>query len=468
GADVPFGSNGTFYYDSDTAPLDAATFFSLTSGPGLAQRDNTAIGLYAQDDWRVNDQLTLNLGVRYDVEIGTLSDIPFADEIDFLLRQHPNSPWAGVGALEDDKNNIAPRLGFVWDIGGRGITAVRGGYGLFYDQVILNTTLFNDLDVGDPPFRLISAENPPFGPDNRPSGDELAATYGFGLFNRSVSPDFKLPHTWQASVGVSHQFTDTLALDVDFIHSEASDLSKMSNPNERRFDVDGDGKKDNESRRFWPDRKGRLRILIPEGQDEYNGLQMSLRKRMANNVQFVVNYTLGDLEGNAQGLYDAHEDFDTIGNDKDIGALPNDVRHRFVVGTIFRLPYDFMINALIQAESARPVGRGADSAQDLNDNGDGGTSGHNVDWAPGPNGEAPGRGNFRGEPVYTFDLRVVKVIPTGGDTNIQVMAELFNIFNRVNWGPNFGNRPEAGNFGLTTGELFTDQFQAQLGIRFTF
>jgi hypothetical protein len=468
GADVPFGSNGAFYYDSDSAAVDAATFFSITSGPGLAQRDNTAVSFYAQDDWRLNDSLTLNLGIRYDLEIGTLSDIPFADEIDYLLREHPNSPWVGAPQLEDDKNNFAPRVGFVWDVGAKGVTAVRGGWGIFYDQVILNTTLFNDLDVGDPPFRLISVEAPPFGPDNMPSGDELANTYGFGLFNRSVSPDFKLPHTWQASIGVSHQFSDTLALDVDYIHSEASDLSKMTNPNERRFDTNGDGVKDNASRRYFPDLSGRLRILTPYGVDEYNGLQTSLRKRMSNNMQFVVNYTLGELTGNAQGLYDAHEDFDTIGSDKDIGPLPNDTTHRFVVGSIFQLPADFNVSFLWQMESARPADRGADSSVDLNQNGDGGTSGHNVDWVPGPNGEPAGRGNFRGDPTYLLDLRVGKTIRTGGATSLQLMVEFINLFNRVNWGGNFENVAESANFGEPTGQLFTDQFLAQLGIRFTF
>jgi hypothetical protein len=468
GADVPFGSNGTFYYDSDTAVPDAATFFSITSGPGLAQRNNTQMGFYAQDDWRVNDQLTLNLGVRYDVELGTLSDIPFADEISRDLRRNQNSPWFGLGDLKDDINNVAPRLGFVWDVGGKGLTAVRGGYGIFYDQVILNTTLFNDLDVGNPPFRLISIASPPFGPNNIPSGDALAATYGFGLFNRTVSPDFKLPHTWQASVGVTHQFSPTLALDVDFIHSEASDLSKMSNPNERRFDTNGDGRKDNNSRRFFPDRAGRLRVLVPYGQDEYNGLQMGLRKRMSNNVQFNVNYTLGEVKGNAQGLYDAADCFECIGDERDIGPLPNDVRHRFVIGGIFQLPADFQISALVQAESARPAGRGADSSRDLNDNGDGGTSGHNVDWAPGPNGEPAGRGNFRGDPTYLLDLRIVKIFRTGGNTNLQVMFEAFNLFNTVNWGGAYEIVPESANFGKPTGLLFTNQFQAQLGVRFTF
>lgn len=471
--DVPFGSNGAFTYDSDTAALDAATYFSITAGPAKGQRDNTQYGFYAQDDWRVNDQLTLNLGIRYDLEIGTLSGVPYREDYAYLLTEHPNSPWLGQTVpLKDDKNNIAPRLGFVWDVGGRGITAIRGGWGLFYDQIILNTTLFADLGASDPPFGIVSTENPPFGPDNMPSADELRETYGAYEYDRPLSPDFGFPRTNQATIGFSHQFSNTLALDADFVYSTASGMSKMSNPNERRADLDGDGATDNESRRYYAggtyNRPNRFRVLVPYGEDSYKGLQASLRKRFANNMQYVVNYTYGDLKGNAQGLYDAHEDFDTMGNNKDIGWLPNDVRHRFVVGGVFQLPYDFSLSTLIQLETARTAGRGADSSVDLNDNGDGGTGGHNVDWAPGPNGEPAGRGNFRGDPTYIFDVRAVKVFRTSETTNLQAVIEFFNIFNRVNWGPNYENVPESANFNQNQGELFSNQFQMQLGIRFTF
>jgi hypothetical protein len=466
--DVPFETNGLFFYDSDTAPIDGATFFTITGGSGVGQRDNTAYGFYAQDDWRVSDSLTINLGLRYDVEIGTLGDIPFAPETDFLLRQVPGSPWFGHPGISDDKNNWAPRFGFVWDVGARGITAIRGGFGRFYDQVILNSTLFNDLGTNDPPFLLTSVVNPPFGPNNMPSIDELQATYGAAPFTRTVSPDFIFPHTWQGSIGVSHQISPSLAFDADYIHSQADNLSKIGNVNERREDLNGDGSKDNASRVFFPFFGGRQRVIYSGGQDEVDSILLSLRKRMSSNYQLVVNYTYADYRGNAQGLYDAAECWwGCVGDDRDIGPLPNDVRHRFVFGGIFLLPGDWQISPLLQLESARPASRGSDSSQDLNDNGDGGGSGHNVDWAPGPNGEAPGRGNFRGDNVYLLDLRVMKMF-TFGTNNLQVMAEFFNLFNRVNWGPNFGFVPEAGNFGQDNGELYVNQFQMQLGVRFTF
>jgi hypothetical protein len=87
---------------------------------------------------------------------------------------------------------------------------------------------------------------------------------------------------------------------------------------------------------------------------------------------------------------------------------------------------------------------------------------------PGPNGESPGRGNFRGDPTYTMDFRLSKFFRFSEERNIQVMFEAFNLFNRVNWGNNIENTYESANFGQPTGELKIDQFQVQLGLRFTF
>ena len=85
----------------------------------------------------------------------------------------------------------------------------------------------------------------------------------------------------------------------------------------------------------------------------------------------------------------------------------------------------------------------------------------------GPNGEAPGRGNFRGEPTHTVDLRVAKFFRFG-ERNLQVMLEAFNLFNRVNWGNRVNEVFGSAGFGQPTGELNIDQLQIQLGVRFTF
>ena len=119
GFDLPFSNNGSFYYANDGDPTNAATTFSQFDLIPRMEIPYTVYGFFAQDDWRVNDSLTLNLGLRYDVEIGTLSNVLYGPNAEFLISD-PRSPYAGMGELQDDTNNWSPRLGFAWDIGAPG------------------------------------------------------------------------------------------------------------------------------------------------------------------------------------------------------------------------------------------------------------------------------------------------------------------------------------------------------------
>ena len=459
GFDLPFSSNGAFYYANDGDPTDQAIVFTQFDIIPPLEIPYTVYGFFVQDDWRVNDSLTLNLGIRYDVEVGVLSNVPYGAN-GITVATHPRSPYAGMGTqLEDDKNNWAPRLGFAWDVGAQGQTVVRGGYGIFFEKVVANATLFTLIDyVG---VRGVSIENPTFSPESVPGFDELFQIAGFPLnFDPVIVPGYQLPKSEQFTIGVSHQFTPTLAFDADYIRANGSERGRRSDINERT--VPGS----NASRLFFPEYAGRLRVEESRGVDTYDGLQLSLRKRFTDKIQFTVNYTLADLRGNAEsGFGSEAECYDCQGDERDIGPYPNDTRHNFITGGIFQLPADFQISAFIQAESSRPLT--ARSSTDLNGNGRTGAA-CSCDYTEGPDGEAPGRGNFRGEPIVTFDMRLAKFFRFGDDKNVQAFFETFNLFNRVNRGQNFETTFESPNYGGWTQGLDTNQLQVQLGVRFQF
>lgn len=455
GFDLPFSSNGYFSYANDGDPLDKADIFTQFDIIPPAEIPYSAIGFFAQDDWRVSDQLTLNLGLRYDVEIGTLSNIPYGPNGE-TLKNNPNSPYVGSGDLQDDKNNWAPRIGFAWDVGAKGMTVVRGGFGVYYDKIVANTTLFNFIDFFQ--VRGVSISSPSFSPENVPSFDQLFQEAGFLLpYDNIIAPGFQFPKTKQYTIGVSHQITPSLAIDADYIRSDGDQRGKRFDLNERT--VAGS----NASRRFYPDNQGRMRVIDSVGTDTYDGLQLSFRQRLTNNIQFTVNYTLANLRGNAEsGFGNEAECYPCVGDSRDIGHYENDTRHNFILGGIFQLPADFQFSALGQFESGRALT--ASSSQDLNGNG----RRPNLDWTTGPNGEAAGRGNFRGDPTYLVDFRLAKFFRFGGEKNLQVVFETFNLFNRVNKGRNFEQTFESSNFGGWTQGLETNQLQMQLGIRFAF
>jgi hypothetical protein len=183
-------------------------------------------------------------------------------------------------------------------------------------------------------------------------------------------------------------------------------------------------------------------------------------------MQFVANYTLSEAQGYG-GLGDSLSVFQAecrtcIGDDRDKGPLENDARHLFVGSGVFALPADFQLSALLTLESGRAIN--AISSQDLNGNG------RIADFTSGPESEAPGRGNFRGDRTAVVDLRVVKFFRFANGRDLQLMFEAFNLFNRLNKGRQLEDTFESPNFGEWTGttEAGLNQFQAQLGVRFTF
>jgi hypothetical protein len=454
GFDLPIGTSGVFLYANDGDPVNAALAFQQFTVVPPVEFPTTEYGLYFQDNWRLTESVTLNLGIRYDLEIGTLSGIEYGETGELLLND-PRSPFFGQGTPQDDKDNVAPRLGFAWDVGNRGETVFRGGWGLFYDKVIANASLFTAGDASELQGVLIFG--PPFGPHNIPPFETLVEDFGFASsLDGTITPGYELPQSSQTTIGLSRQLTPTLALDLDYIHSEGIRINKWSDLNERTAPFD------DTSRLFWPERTSRLRVAESIGENQYDGLLVSLRKRYSNGVQYVVNYTLSRLSGNATDFGDEAECRTCIGDERDVGPLPNDTTHRLVLSGIFLLPLDFQVSALFQAESGRPIN--ALAVADLNGNG----SFRGKDFASGPNGEPPGRGNFLGDPTYLLDLRFVKFFRFGGSKELQLMFEAFNVFNHVNWGRNFESTFESPNFGNPTGELWTNQRQIQLGVRFNF
>src|SRR6266481_5766509 len=95
--------------------------------------DNIPMGFFLQDNWRLNRHLTVNYGVRYDVEISPLFAAGTA------LNAAAENALGVVEGIPRDYNNVAPRIGLAWDPAGDGKTVIRAGFGIFYDHPLLAT-----------------------------------------------------------------------------------------------------------------------------------------------------------------------------------------------------------------------------------------------------------------------------------------------------------------------------------------
>jgi hypothetical protein len=142
GGDVNFGGIAATSFSPFFAGLPGATGLqayglgiptTYIQGIGNSNQpfDNLPFGFFAQDSWRVNRKLTLNYGVRYDVEISPL----FAPAT--AVNAAAEQALGVVEGIPRDYNNVAPRFGLAWDPAGNGKTVIRMGYGLFYDHPLL-------------------------------------------------------------------------------------------------------------------------------------------------------------------------------------------------------------------------------------------------------------------------------------------------------------------------------------------
>ena len=241
-------------------------------GSGVFDRHYTVkdFGAFVQDDYKFNDRLTLNLGLRYDY-FGPPVDSR-GRLVNFLPAQFragapPNGivqaaggQLAGVPTVDEtlippDKNNFAPRVGFAYRADNDGKIVVRGGYGIYYDRFstrFINTQLFNfpylALGVGLPGILRTFAD--PFVPLPPPSAFPSSATIpsvlsplapfvGVPVSGIFVDPNLKTPYVQQFNLGVQWEFMKNTVLEVGYVGNKGTKLLQVINLNQPYY-VAGD------------------------------------------------------------------------------------------------------------------------------------------------------------------------------------------------------------------------------------
>ena len=182
---------------------------------------------YFQDDWRATRRLTLNLGLRY--ELTTVPTEKFGQS-SFLLSPSDtalqlHTPFAG------NHKNFAPRLGFAWDVFGNGKTSVRGGAGMYYDQILLNQFLnmFDRNPNPDLKSGWLTVTLPQVGPPAvaAPFPNPLAAAQNAGAsfsLQNAVFDDYKTPYLYQYSLEIQRQIAPNLIASIAYVGSRGKHL----------------------------------------------------------------------------------------------------------------------------------------------------------------------------------------------------------------------------------------------------
>lgn len=457
--------NGLFEFLQDR-PVIAGDLTSLpfryTQGVELRgelaalTRDVDIFSAFINNQWQPVSNLTVNIGVRYDWQFwrGDLNgqDVPGDVPIEqFWVRQITGDlRGQNFKGTPNDLNNIAPRLGLTWDPMGNGKTVVRGGYGIYYDQI--NTTTMRGIVAGYPGFITTQIAN-----DSR-SGARIPNDFfpniptqtfaeAQGAAFRIASPDAEAPYTHQMTAGATRQLGTNYAASFDYVYMRGEHFPLTRNVNARQADG------------TFPILASGLRLLLYDDSApiRIHQAQFRLQKRFANKLGFLLGYTLGSAKSIADSGIPSNK-YDLMA---DWGPTANDVRHRFVSNVIYQLPWDIQIGTIVSANSAPPFN--ITLGTDVNRDGDNNDRPAGVSYNDG-----------RGDRFFQADIRTSKKV-TIGRVSGELLWEMFNVFNAVNFNNFQGNQSSAAGqtaTGIPTGfgrprQAF-DPFQAQLGLKLTF
>jgi hypothetical protein len=379
-----------FYFNAFTrGQLVFTSFSNFLTGNGVSILGSGVFDRYynvkdfdsfVQDDVKINDRLTLNLGLRYDY-FGLPVDshgrlVNFLPE-QFRVGAPPNGivqakggALPGVPAFEDtltptDKNNFAPRIGFAYRVDHGGRVVIRGGYGVYYDRFstrFVNTQLFNfpylALGVGlinSAPLPIFRPLSDPFAPLPTPDRFPTAATIPSALSPLSpvgvpvsgifVDPNLKTPYVQQYNFGAQWELLKNTVLEVGYVGNKGTKLLQLINSNQTVYV----SATNSFAPRLAPgailstnkNATGGLHQIQTSSNSRYNSLQATLTRRFAQGLQLTGAYTFGHSYDYYNGtavneLASAPGDqFDWKTN---YGRSDFNREHRLVVSGVFELP----------------------------------------------------------------------------------------------------------------------------------
>lgn len=452
---LPSNRFGSFSFLTDTSSLPNAASISVgfTDPAGTedarAKATGYSTGFYVNDEWRPIDNLSINLGLRYDAELNTLNNdytVPWASDTRLTSRAELND-YINRGDRKNDLNNFSPRISFSWDPNRKNQTFLRGGFAILFDRV---TSFIGFQERLNSTWRSYTFANPGTTDPNVLRQRVAAGGATAPLSPVMVKNLMRTPENRQISLGIGHQVTDAFGVNVDYVRQDIRNLYVRLNAN-------------------WFDARPtvRARVLSPAygdiilwddfGKAKFDGL-VTQATYSKNGQRLNLAYTLGwyksEFDGNLAAVFPNRSSYQ-------MQYTTGDERHRFVLSSINRLPLGVQLSAITTVASPRPfvgiIGR------DENNN--------NVTFDDWPNGVRVQRPSNSWENWYkTMDIRLQRALIQRGSQKITAMAEVFNLFNSENissyGGQQFQGTNPIATFGQSTGAFAARQ--AQLGLKVEF
>jgi hypothetical protein len=422
--------------------------FTQTFGTSVVSQTNPNIGVYAQDEWKVSSRVTVNAGLRYDVQL--------------------------LETIETDTNNVSPRLGLAWSPFESRRTVVRASAGLFYDRVPLravanallsagNTTDLSQLRQTSVSLSPTQAAAPVFPNILREAVPSVT------LFNlTTMNQDLENAYSRQASVEIEQQVGDGSTVSVAYQYSRGLNLIMSVNQNVPSCVATGtnNGCRPNPA-------YGNNSQYSSVADSNYHGLHVSFVQRPTRWGNYRVSYSLSRSMNNV-GENFFSSPIDPFDLSKDWGRSDDDQRHRLVLyGSVNSsmapartawewISHGFQLSSMLQSYSALPfnITSGVTTIQ--------GTAGR-----PIVNGAFIGRNVGVGNDFFSISMRLSRSFAVGRNVRLEGQLEAFNLTNRVNnltlqtnFGPGAYPTNPSPSFGQVT--AVGDPRSLQFGVRLRF
>lgn len=412
--------------------------------------NTTDLAFYLQDDWRWSPRLTVNLGLRYEVEL--MPD-----------PQIPNPLFPQTNQFPTDKNNFGPRGGFAYDLTGDSKTSIRGGIGVYYGRLI-NSTISNAItntgvDRGQVQFSIAPASTgtpaPPIFPNVIPTPASVANPSGASIAGSNIvvlEPNLHLPMIIQGDMVFEREIARNTSVSASYLTSRGRFLPVFINKNiapatQTATLTVASGEFAGQSVTV-PVYTSRLNsnfnnITEVRGAVEsvYHALVLQANRRLTKGLQFQANYTLSRAEDTGQTsvtFSSTNTPTDPYDLELDRGVTDFNVPHRFVVSAVWspEVKSDnagvraifggWTIAPIFTAQSGRPYsagvgGRPVAAALNASITGSGGDS----YFLP------LGRNSFKQPKLVNLDARLSRRFRFNESANLEFLIEGFNVFNRT-------------------------------------
>lgn len=450
--EFPGALQGVYTFTS-LANLQSGTYsqFQQAFGAPSQFQANPNLGVFAQDEWRPRSDLTVNAGLRYDLQW-------LPDPIDL------------------DANNLSPRLGIAY-APGDGRTVIRASGGLYFDRIPLRATS-NALQRDGSKYQTAVLS---FGQAGAPTFPNMLSAFPTGVLVsiNNINPNIRSAYSQQAGVEVERAVTKTLSATVGYNYLRGRAIIMSHNVNvptltAAQAQAQGVPNLGRPNPNF-----ANITQYDSIGDSWFNSFTVALGTRPASWGQTRVSYTLSDAKDDAgNAFFQSPQVQNDILADK--GPSDNDQRHRLVLSGSFGDPFDlfgagapgalgtgghvllrvfggFQFGYVYSYSSGAPynVVTGSDNNNDTTTN----------DRPAGV-----GRNSERLPATSSLDVRISRVFAMAGGRRLEAMIEAFNLMNSVNVlnvNNTFGNGAvPVATFGQRT--ALGDMRQLQLGVRWTF